>query len=218
MASPFKIGSFLMSLFIVGNLVTGCVSYKFIRGMEGRPIPPISEEFRVGKTTLQEALKTLGAPDQVADLEGKTVLIYRRSLTAQSGLSFGIPLIDIWVHAFDFSAYGRLIRSDLLLLLFTPDGILREIIIEKASHSPYLETILSETLGAPHSEKISSTQGQCPTSRTPNGVFGFSNPSQDLATLPFCSTYHNLGDSQSRLSIRDRHSLSIFAAGPHPKA
>jgi hypothetical protein len=152
MASPFKIGSFVMSLFIMGNLLTGCVSYRLVRGTEGRPIPPIFEEFRVGKTTLQEALETLGAPDQVAELEGKDVLIYRRSLIAQSGLSFGIPLVDIWVHGFDFSAYGRLIRYDLLLLLFTPDGILREIIIEKGSHSPYLETILSETLRAPHSQ------------------------------------------------------------------
>jgi hypothetical protein len=217
-ASPFKIGSFVMSLFIMGNLLTGCVSYRLVRGTEGRPIPPIFEEFRVGKTTLQEALETLGAPDQVAELEGKDVLIYRRSLIAQSGLSFGIPLVDIWVHGFDFSAYGRLIRYDLLLLLFTPDGILREIIIEKGSHSPYLETILSETLRAPHSQKISSIQGQYPTNRTPTGVFGFSNSSQDPAIPPFCSTYNNLGDSQSRLSIRDRHSLSIFAAGPHPKA
>ena len=77
----------------------------------------------------------------------KDVLIYRRSLLAQSGLSFGIPLADIWISSFDISAYGRLVRYDLLLLFFTPDGILIEIVIEKGSQHPYLKTILSDKKG-----------------------------------------------------------------------
>ncbi len=134
-----------MYLFIAGNLVTGCVSYRFIRATEGRPIPPISEECQEGKTTLQEALETLGAPDQVAELEGKDVLIYRRSLLAQSGLSFGIPLTDILRNSYGIS--GTLVRYDLLLLFFTPDGILTKIVVEKGSQHPYLKTILSDKKG-----------------------------------------------------------------------
>lgn len=134
-----------MYLFIVGNLVTGCVSYRFIRATEGRPIPPISEECQEGKTTLQEALETLGAPDQVAELKGKDVLIYRRSLLAQSGLSFGIPLTDILRNSYNIS--GTLVRYDLLLLFFTPDGILTKIVVEKGSQHPYLKTILSDKKG-----------------------------------------------------------------------
>ncbi len=134
-----------MYLFIAGNLVTGCVSYRFIRATEGRSIPPISEECQEGKTTLQEALETLGAPDQVAELEGKDVLIYRRSLLAQSGLSFGIPLTDILRNSYRIS--GTLVRYDLLLLFFTPDGILTKIVIEKGSEHPYLKTILSDKKG-----------------------------------------------------------------------
>ena len=136
-----------MYVFIVGDLLTGCVSYRFIRATEGRSIPPVSEECQVGKTTLQETLETLGAPDQVAELEGKDVLIYRRSLLAQSGLSFGIPLTDILISSFDISAHGTLVRYDLLLLFFTPDGILTEIVIEKGSQHPYLKTILSDKKG-----------------------------------------------------------------------
>ena len=136
-----------MYLFIAGNLVTGCVSYRFIRGTEGRLIPSSSEECQEGKTTLQEALEALGAPDQVAELEGKDVLIYRRSLLAQSGLSFGIPLTDILISSFDISAHGTLVRYDLLLLFFTPDGILTKIVIEKGSQHPYLKTILSDKKG-----------------------------------------------------------------------
>jgi hypothetical protein len=134
-----------MYLFIAGNLVTGCVSYRFIRATEGRPIPPVSEECQEGKTTLQEALETLGAPDQVAELEGKDVLIYRRSLLVQSGLSFGIPLTDILRNSYGIS--GTLVRYDLLLLFFTPDGILTKIVVEKGSQHPYLKTILSDKKG-----------------------------------------------------------------------
>jgi hypothetical protein len=137
----------LIYLFIVGNLLTGCISYRFIKATEGRLVPPILEECQVGKTTLQEALETLGAPDQVVELEGKDVLIYQRSLFAESGLSFGIPLADILINSFDISGSGSLVRYDLLLLFFTPDGILREIIKEKGSHYPYLKTILSDKRG-----------------------------------------------------------------------
>ena len=131
----------------MGNLLTGCISYRLIKATEGRSVCPIFEECQVGKTTLQEALEILGAPDQVAELEGKDVLIYWRSLFAQSGLSLGIPLADIWINSFRFSASGRLARYDLLLLFFTPDGILREIVSEKGSHQPYLKTILSDERG-----------------------------------------------------------------------
>ena len=147
MVSPFKIFSFMMYTFIVGSLITGCVSYRVIKAVEGRSVPNTYEKFRVGTTTLQEALEALGAPDQVAELEGKDVLIYQQSLLANRGLSFGIPLTDIWGSGFDFSAYGELVRYDLVLLSFTPDGILREIASEKGLRYPYLKTILSDKKG-----------------------------------------------------------------------
>jgi len=147
MVSPFKIFSFMMYTFIVGSLITGCVSYRVIKAVEGRSVPNTYEKFRVGTTTLQEALEALGAPDQVAELEGKDVLIYQQSLLANRGLSFGIPLTDIWGSGFDFSAYGELVRYDIVLLSFTPDWILSEIANEKGSRSPYLKTILSDKKG-----------------------------------------------------------------------
>jgi len=147
MVSPFKIFPFVMYPFIVGSLITGCVSYRVIKAVEGRSVPDIFAEFLVGTTTLQEALEALGAPDQVAELEGKDVLIYQQSLLFNSGLSFGMPLTDIWGSGFDFSAYGELVRYDLVLLSFTPDGILSEIASEKGSRYPYLKTILSDKKG-----------------------------------------------------------------------
>jgi hypothetical protein len=147
MISPFKIFPFFIYPFIVCSLMTGCLSYRVLKAVEGRSVSTIFEEFRVGTTTLQEALQSLGAPDQVAELEGRDVLIYRRSLLANSGLSFGIPLTDIWGPSFDFSAYGELVRYDLLLLFFTPDGKLSDIASEKGSRYPYLKTILSDKKG-----------------------------------------------------------------------
>jgi hypothetical protein len=135
-----------MYLFIAGDLITGCASYTLIRGTDGRSIPPVYRQYQEGKTTLKEALETLGAPDQVAELGGKDVLIYQRTLFAQHGLSFGLPLTDIWNPGFDISAHGRLVRYDLLLLIFTPDGMLVKVVIEEGSEHPYLETILSDTL------------------------------------------------------------------------
>jgi hypothetical protein len=134
-----------MYLFVAGDLVTGCVSYTLIKGTDGRPIPPIFTHYQEGKTTLQEALETLGAPDQVAGLRGTDVLIYQRALFAQQGLSFGLPLTDIWNPGFDISTHGRLVIYDSLLLFFTPDGILVKIVIEQGSQHPYLDTILSDT-------------------------------------------------------------------------
>jgi len=147
MASPFKVFSFVIYPFIVGSLITGCVSYRVIKAVEGRSVSNIFEEFQVGTTTLREALEVLGAPDQVAELEGKDVLIYRRLLLVNSGLSFGIPLTDIWGPSFDFSAYGELVRYDLLFLSFTPDGMLSGIASEKGSRYPYLKTIFSDKKG-----------------------------------------------------------------------
>jgi hypothetical protein len=147
MVSPFKVFSLFIYPFIVCSLMTGCLSYRVIKAVEGRSVSTIFEEFQIGTTTLQEALEALGAPDQVAELEGKDVLIYRRSLLFNSGLSFGIPLSDIWGPSFDFSAYGELVRYDLVLLSFTPEGILSEIASEKGSRYPYLKTILSDKKG-----------------------------------------------------------------------
>ena len=135
-----KLFFFVMYSIIVGSLMTGCLSYRVIKAVEGRSVPNTFAEFSVGTTTLQEALQTLGAPDQVAELEGKDVLIYQRSVVANSGLSFGIPLSELL--GLDFSGTGSLARYDVLLLFFTPDGILSDMAGEKGSEHPFLKTIL----------------------------------------------------------------------------
>jgi hypothetical protein len=144
MVSLFKVFAFMIYPLIMCSFITGCVSYRVIKAVEGRSVPQDLSELRVGVTTLQEALEILGAPDQVAELEGKDICIYRQTLLANKGLSLGIPLSDILGTSFDFSAHGELVRYDLIVLSFTPDGILTEIASEKGSRYPYLKTLLSE--------------------------------------------------------------------------
>jgi hypothetical protein len=144
MIFPYNRLRFLIYPFIVGSLVCGCVSYRVIKATEGSPISHSYEEFRVGTTTLEKALQTLGAPERVAELEGMHVLIYRRAILSHKGLSLGIPLTDIWNPSIDFSVTGELVRYDLLFLFFTPDGILSDIVSEKGSRYPYGKTMLSD--------------------------------------------------------------------------
>jgi len=140
MACPFNVYICLICFFMGANLLSGCVSYRFLKATAGREVLPLSEACLVGKTTLKEALEILGAPDKVAEVKGKDVLIYQRSVVANSGLSFGIPLSELL--GLDFSGTGSLARYDVLLLFFTPDGILSDMAGEKGSEHPFLKTIL----------------------------------------------------------------------------
>ena len=142
MASPFKLFNVLISSFIAANLLAGCISYRFVKVIQGREVPLIPEEYRTGKTTLKQALETLGAPDKVAEVEGRDVLIYRRSCLANSGLSFGIPFSDL--VNFDVSGSGTLARYDVLILFFASDGTLTNVVSEKGSDHRYLKTIFDD--------------------------------------------------------------------------
>ena len=143
MVSPFKIASFVTCSLIVVNFISGCVSYRIIKAVEGGSVPQNVAEFHKGRTTIQEVLDAFGAPAQISQLEGRNVLIYQQSLLVNKGLSFGIPLTDIWGPSFDFSAYGELVRYDIVVLSFTPDGVLRDVASEKGSRYPFFKTLLS---------------------------------------------------------------------------
>ncbi len=134
----------LIMLLISGALLFGCVSFQFFRGVEGREVVPPGNEVQVGKTTLCDVLLLLGAPDKVAGLEGKDLLLYERVVLHKNRLSLGVPVVDIWGAGLDFSAYGTLVCYDTLALFFTPDGVLQDMVFEKGSNRPYLRTLFTE--------------------------------------------------------------------------
>ena len=144
MGSRFSISLVLVTFLLSGTLLSACISYRFVRAVQGDEVVPPGDTFELGKTSLGEVLSTLGAPDKVAELEGKDLLLYERAVLQDSRLSLSIPLLDISGASVDLSGYGTLVRYDRLWLLFTPDSILRQMMFEKGSSHPYLETLFKE--------------------------------------------------------------------------
>lgn len=143
MGFPFRI-SLVFALLISATVFPGCVSYRIFKSEEGLAVSPPDDKIQVEKTTMGEVLMLLGAPDRLAVLEGKDLLIYERALYRENGLSVGIPLGEIFGAGIDIGAQGGLFRYDTLALFFTPDGILRDIVFEKDSSRPFLKTLWTE--------------------------------------------------------------------------
>jgi len=102
----------------------GCLSYRMLREVTGSPVEPPSEALRIGSTTLKEALAAYGAPSRIVGLEGRDLFVYERSVFSQNSIAFGIPVTDFAGSSISFSGYTNLTRYDILLMVFTPEGIL----------------------------------------------------------------------------------------------
>lgn len=132
------VGSMLLSL-------SGCLSYQYERRVEGIEIQDPGDAYLLGKTTIGDVLSSLGAPDGVHSLDNTDLLIYRRSLFQESGLSLGIPVFDVAAGGtVEFSATGGLARYDTLIFWFNSQGTLQDIVFEKASDRSYLKTLFSK--------------------------------------------------------------------------
>jgi len=134
----------LVIIFVLGHFVSGCVSFKCMRRVEGREIVPPSEEIQSGRTTLKDALSLLGAPDNLLELEGKDILIYERIVYRQNALSLGLPAFDILWPNIESTAYAALVGHDTLVLFFTSDGVLQDFVYEKGASRPYLKTLFKD--------------------------------------------------------------------------
>lgn len=120
----------------------GCISYQMVKRVDGDEFSLSDNELRIGESTLKTALYTLGAPDQLISLEGKDVLLYQRIVFRQNRLSLGVPVFDTLARGIDLSIFGGLESYDTLALFFTPDKILRQIVVEKSADRPFLKTML----------------------------------------------------------------------------
>ncbi|MEE8552279.1 MAG: hypothetical protein V3S72_03175 [Desulfobacterales bacterium] len=129
-----------MSVFVIVQFFWGCISYQFVRRVEGTDVVAPGDEFQVGKTTLGETLSLLGAPSMLVGLEDRDLLIYQRAVFHRNRLALGIPVFEIWGPNVDFSAYGAQVSYNTLTLFFTSDRILRQIVFEKEVSYPHLKT------------------------------------------------------------------------------
>lgn len=124
---------------------SGCISYQYERRVEGLEIKEPGDAFLAGQTTIGDVLSSLGAPDGIHSLDNTDLLIYRRSLYQESGLSIGIPVFEVAIGgSAEISARGGLTRYDTLTFWFNSQGTLQDVIFDKASDRSYLRTLFSK--------------------------------------------------------------------------
>ncbi len=131
------LGSILLSL-------SGCLSYRYERRVEGIEINDPGDAYLLGETTIGDVLSSLGAPDGIHSLDNTDLLIYRRFLFQENSFSLGVPVLDVTLGGgVEFSATGGLARYDTLTFWFNSQGMLQDIVFEKASDRSYLKTLFS---------------------------------------------------------------------------
>ena len=141
----FRISSFLVSIIVLLNvLLAGCVTYQISKYVEGDEVVVPKEELVVGKTTLEEALSILGAPDKVARVGLENLLVYERTLLYRNRLKVGIPLSEVIRLNLSMAGYGTLVRYDSLALFFNTEDILTHKTFAEGSSHPYLRTLFSD--------------------------------------------------------------------------
>lgn len=140
-----RINSLLVSIMVlVTVLVPGCVTYQIAKYVEGDEVVVPNEELVVGKTTLEEALSILGAPDKVAKVGVENLLVYERELLFRNRIKVGIPMSELIRGSLSMAAYGTLIRYDSLALFFDTEDILSHKTFAEGSSHPYLRTLFSD--------------------------------------------------------------------------
>ena len=141
----FRINSLLVSMIVLVNvLLAGCVTYQISKYVEGDEVVVPKEELVVGKTTLEEALSILGAPDKVAKVGVENLLVYERALLYRNRIKVGIPLSEIIRGNLSMAAYGTLVRYDSLALFFNTEGILSHKTFGKGTSHPYFKTLFAD--------------------------------------------------------------------------
>ena len=141
----FRINSFFVSIMVLVNvLLSGCVTYQITKYVEGDEVVVPKEELEVGKTTLEEALSILGAPDKVAKVGVENLLVYERELLYRNRIKVGIPVSELIRGNLSMSAYGTLVRYDSLALFFNTEDILTHKTFAEGSSHPYLRTLFSD--------------------------------------------------------------------------
>ena len=140
-----RINSLLVLIIVLVNvLLPGCVTYQISKYVEGDEVVVPKEELVVGKTTLEEALSILGAPDRVAKVGVENLLVYERALLYRNRLKVGIPLSQLFRGSLSMAGYGTLVRYDSLALFFNTEDILSHKTFAQGSSHPYFKTLFSD--------------------------------------------------------------------------
>jgi len=129
-----------VTLLLIGTTMTGCVSLRLEKGVEGRPLPETAPALESGKATLAEVLQLYGAPDRIGELSDGFALTYERNSYRGLSLSLGLPLSETIRTSADMTAYGNLIRYDTMMFFFTKEGVLQNSLLDKGNQRPLWKT------------------------------------------------------------------------------
>jgi hypothetical protein len=140
MRCPSKSIIWIITALLIGQAILGCVSFHIDKINDGADIPPLPEEFKAGKTSLQEVLNGYGAPAEIVDMKGHFALHYQRTMDRAGHISIGIPVIEVFKAGPKLNARGNLLRHDAVVFVFTPEGLLEDMIYEKGTSRPLWDT------------------------------------------------------------------------------
>ena len=129
---------------LINVLLAGCVTYQISKYVEGDEVVVPQEELVVGKTTLEEALSVLGAPDKVAKVGLENLLVYERALLYRNRIKVGIPVSELIRVNLSVAGYGTLVRYDSLALFFNTESILSHKTFAEGSSHPYFKTLFTD--------------------------------------------------------------------------
>jgi hypothetical protein len=140
MECRFKRILWATTLLLLGQILCGCVSFRIEKVNAGADVQPLPQAFVVGKTTLTDVLASYGAPADIVDMKGHFALHYQRAFYRGGNLSLGIPLTDVLRVSPTLHGTGNLQRYDSAVFVFTPEGVLSEMIYQKGTRHPLWNT------------------------------------------------------------------------------
>lgn len=133
MRCRFKAVTRLAAVLLMAGAISGCVSLKIEKMQKGVDVPPPTDEFVRGKTSLNEILSRYGAPDDLVDMNGDFALHFTRALYRGMNVSIGIPLKNTLLPDPSVAASGNLLRYDSAVFIFSADNVLKDMKFEKGT-------------------------------------------------------------------------------------
>jgi len=146
MASHFKT-ALLVTLSAI--LITGCFSFRVMNARDGNGVSDPLGRFQPGKSSLGDVLAAYGAPTEVHNLGGETLLVYERMHYRGGEMTVGIPLSDILPTSINLSGHGDLIRYDTAAFFFRPDAVLLKTAYVRGTAYPFWDTFWNDKTDSP---------------------------------------------------------------------
>jgi hypothetical protein len=146
MASHFKTALLVV---LSSILITGCFSFRIMNAREGNDVLDPLSRFQPGKSNLGDVLAAYGAPTEVHNLGGETLLVYERMHYRGGEMTVGIPLSDILPTSVNLSGHGDLIRYDTAAFFFRPDAVLLRTAFVQGTVYPFWETFWNDRIDRP---------------------------------------------------------------------